>query len=179
MMSRLRSRLMLPFALACALSACAADQQASSLQREAAAARLLSAFKPGVEVGCAELEIAITPNFHGNVGQPAPDASFHTTSRDQGDGFRDTVWTNRTGDPAHGFRITVGKTAELTERGLVQAPQTTFLVVNQVRLRVYEDRRPPQLDVAATGAFVFVRDAGGKPREVKQFVVVDGVLRGQ
>lgn len=178
-MSRSCSRLSAPFAVSCVLAACATDQPASPAQRDAAAARLLSAFKPGVEVGCAELEIAITPNFHGNVGQPAPDASFHTTSREQGNGYRDTVWTNRTGDPAHGFRITIGRTAELTERGLVQVPQTTFLVVNQVRLRVYEDRRPPQLDVAATGAFVFVREVGGKPREVKQFVVVDGVLRGQ
>lgn len=164
-------------ATVCVLLATAcAGSPATPEQRRLAEARLLEPFLRGTEVGCAELEIEVTGNFHGNVGQPAVDATFHTVARSQGDGYKETIWTNTVGDPSHTFVVTVGEQVQITERGIVQKPRTTFRVVNQVRLRVYEDRRPLTLAAAAKGDFVLVRDAGGAPREVREFVVADGVL---
>ena len=159
------------------LSAACASAPATPEQRRLAEARLLAPYLRGAEVGCAELQIDATGNFHGNVGQPAVDAMFHKVARTEGNGCRETVWTNTAGDPAHAFVITIGEPAVMTERGSMQKPRTTFRVFNQVRLRVFEDRRPLQLDASATGEIVMVRDAGGRPREVRQFVVVDGVQR--
>lgn len=165
------------WAVCAGLAAACAGAPATPEQRRLAEARLLQPFLRSTEVGCAELQIEVTGNFHGNVGQPAVDAGVHQVRREQGDGYRDTVWTNTVGDPVHAFVVTVGEPVEITETGLRQRPRTTFRVVNQVRLRVYEDRRPLQLSAAATGAFVLVREAGGTPHEVKEFVIADGVLR--
>lgn len=163
--------------LIAALVAACAGAPASPEQRRLAEARLLAPFSTGAEVGCAELAIDLTGNFHGNVGQPAVDAMFHTVARTESDGCRETVWTNATGDPAHAFVISIGEPPEMTERGPVQKPRTTFRVFHQVRLRVWGDRRPLQLDATATGEVVLVREAGSKPREVRQFAVIDGTLR--
>ena len=146
-------------------------------QRRLAEARLLEPFLRDAEVGCNELAVEITGNFHGHVSQPAVDAEAHRVTRQEGDGFRETVWTNVVGDPARSFLVTIGEQAEITERGVVQRPRTKFRVLNQVRLRIYEDRRPLQLSVRATGSFVLVREAGGSMREVKEYAVADGVLR--
>jgi len=162
--------------IAAFLAACA-GAPASPEQRRLEEARLLAPFARGLEVGCAELQIDLTGNFHGNVGQPAVDATFHTVQRTQHADCREMVWTNVTGDPSHAFLITIGEPPEMTERGSMQKPRTTFRVFHQVRLRVYEDRRPLQLDATATGEVVLVREAGGTPREVRQFAVADGVLR--
>jgi hypothetical protein len=137
--------------------------------------RLLAPFLDGAEIGCGELQIDITGNFHPNVGQPAIDPSTHSVTREQAGSYRETVWTNTTGDPAKAFRLTIGRTPEFNERGVELPKQTRFRVVHQVRLRIYEDRRPLTLAVRAGGDFVLVRQPGGSVREVREFVVADGV----
>jgi hypothetical protein len=57
--------------------------------------------------------------------------------------------------------------------------RTRFLVINRLRLRFYEDRRPLQLSVQAGGPFVLVREAGAKEREVSRYSVVDGVMHAE
>ena len=145
-------------------------------QRRLGEARLLEPFLSGAEVGCVELEIEATGNFHGNVSQPAVDATFHTVTRSQGDGFRETVWTNKVGDPGHPFVVTIGEPTTMTEGGIVQKPRTTFRVVNQVRLRIWEDRRELQLSAKASG-LVMLKERGGVPRDVGEFAIADGVRR--
>jgi len=156
-----------------------AGTPATPEQQRLAEQRLLGPYFTGTEVGCSELQLEITGNFHGNVGQPAVDASMHKLTREKGDGYREITWTNVAGDPAHPFIVTIGEQPEMTEKGIVQRPRTTFRVVNQVRLRIYEDRRPLQLSAQASGPPVLIREAGGTPREVKEFVVADGVLRSR
>lgn len=160
-------------------AAACAGPPVTSEQRRLAEARLVDPFLRGTEVGCAELQIEVTANFLNHVVQPAFDPSFHKRERTEGTGYRDVVWTNLTGDPAHAFRVAIGEPPELTERGLVAKPgavPTTFRVVNQVRLRTWEDRRPLQMSATASG-FVLIAEAGGKPREVSEFAIADGVLR--
>lgn len=157
---------------------CAGAPSATPEQRRLGEARLVDPFLRGTEVGCAELLVEVTANFMNHVVQPAFDPSFHRRERADGDGYREIVWTNLAGDPAHAFRVAIGEPAELTERGLVEKPgaqRTVFRVVNQVRLRTFEDRRPLQIAATASG-FVIVREAGGKPREVAEFAIADGVM---
>ena len=163
-------------AIAVTAAACA-GAPATPEQRRLLEQRLLEPFSRGLEVGCAELQIDLTSNFHGHVGQPATDPMFHTFAKDDRGDCRESIWTNTAGDPAHAFVISIGEPPEMTERGSMQKPRTTFRVVNQVRLRVWEDRRPLQLDAAATGTVVLVREPRGIPREVREFVVVDGMQR--
>lgn len=141
--------------------------------------RLLSPFLQPREVGCGELLVELTGNFHDNVGQPAVDRNRHQVVRETGDGYVDTVWTNPAGTIDSAFVVTIGEPPELTEKGLVAGAATKFRVVNQLRLRVYEGRRPLTLNATAGGSFVLVKDAAAAPREVQRFVVADGVLQQQ
>ncbi len=163
--------------LACLLLAASCGAApATPEQKRIAEARLVEPYLRGAEVGCAELEVEVTGNFHAYVGQPAIDPAVHKAVRNDGAGFREVTWTNLSGDPSHALRVTIGELPELTEQGLVQKACTTFRVVNQVRFRTWEDRRPLQLSAAAKG-FVFVREARGAPREVAGFEIADGVMR--
>lgn len=157
------------------LAACAGSP-ASPEQRAVAERRLLEPFLVEREVGCGELLVEVTSNFYSYVGQPAVDPARHTKVREQGDGFVDTVWTNTAGVADAAFVVTVGEPQQMTDAGWVLGRQTRFRVVNQVRLRVYEDRRPLTLNATAGGAFVLVKDAATAPREVARFAIVDGVL---
>lgn len=139
--------------------------------------QLLRPFARDQVVGCSELDIACTANFNRNVGQPAVDPQFHQVTKRQVDGATEVVWTNLTGNASNAFVVTVGPTAEFTDQGLVQPARTTFRVVNQVRFRVYEGKHALALEARASGDFVFVQDADGKPREVREFAIVDGTLR--
>lgn len=159
------------------LAACSSGPPATEEQREQAERRLLQPFVETAEVGCGELRIDITGNFHPNVGRPTIDTNTQTVTREHASTYRETVWTNTTGDPSKAFVLTIGQPPEFTDRGVELRQQTRFRVVNQVRLRVHEDRRPLQLDVRASGDVVLVRDAGGKLREVEEFVVTGGVAR--
>ncbi|MBL8729655.1 MAG: hypothetical protein JNM25_14570 [Planctomycetes bacterium] len=162
------------FAMA-AVAACSSAPPATPEQIEQAEQRLLRPFVETADVGCGELQIDITGNFHVNVGQPAIDPSTQTVTREQAATYREIVWTNTTGDLSHAFVLTIGQPPAVTDRGIELRQQTRFRVLNQVRLRVHEDRRPLQLDVRAVGDVVLVRQAGGKVREVKEFVVSGGV----
>ena len=144
-------------------------------QRRLEERRLLAPFLAAVEVGCGELEIEITGNFHANVGQPGFVPDRHQVSRQKGNGYAETVWTNVSGVAP--LVLTIGDPGVLSEKGLTPGPRTTFTVMNRVRLRTYEDSRPLLLDVRASGPVVMVKEAAAKAREVKEFAVSDGVLR--
>lgn len=159
------------------LAACAAPP-ATPEQRQAAEARLLAPFLVATEVGCSELVIELTGNFHGNVGQPAIDVKAHAARKERGADWIDTVWTNQLGDPSTAFVVTVGQPDQITDQGVVRGPRTQFTVVNQVRLRVYEGTHPLTLNARAGGAFAIVREASvQKPRDVTEFVVENGERR--
>lgn len=159
------------------LAACAGTP-ATPEQLRLGEERLLQPFLQLAEVGCSELEIEITGNFHPNVGQPALDRATQTLTREHVDSCRQAIWTNTTGDPSRAFVLTIGQPPEFTDRGVELRKQTVFRVVNQVRLRVHEDRRPLQLDVHATGDVVLVRAVGDKAlREVRDLWVSDGVAK--
>lgn len=159
-----------------ALAACSTPP-ATVEQRAQAERRLLAPFVVDREVGCGELRIELTGNFHGNVARPAHDAQWHSLTREQGDGFVETVWTNRSGLPEHAFVLAVGETREIPD-GAAPPLRTRFRVVNQLRVRVYEDRRPLTLAATAAGV-VLVRDGKAAPREAKGFAIADGALLPQ
>ncbi|MFN9334361.1 MAG: hypothetical protein ACK6D1_17365, partial [Planctomycetota bacterium] len=130
-----------------AVFAACATEPATPEQRAQAERRLLAPFAVDREVGCTELRVELTSNFHGNVGRPSHDAKRHSMTREQGDGYVETVWTNLSGAPDAAFVLTIGPTQEIP--GAAAAPRTRFRVVTQLRVRVYEDRRPLTLGAAA------------------------------
>lgn len=165
---------LLPLLAACGA---AASATVSDEQRLLAERRLLAPFLADREIGCGELLVEITGNFHACVGQPAVDRTRHEAREHREAGFVEKVWTNPTGLPDAAFVITIGEPAQLGDSGFVPGKKTTFRVVNQVRLRIYEERREMTLNATAGGAFVFVKDGKEAPREVRQFAIADGVLR--
>ena len=164
-------------ALAAALAACAAPEAATPEQRQLAEQRLLAPFVRPLEVGCGELTIEMTGNFHPYVGQPGVDPTRHRVDRGETDDFLETTWTNPTGDPTAPFVVTIGDPGEFTDAGFVPGVQTRFTVVRQVRLRVFRGRRELALNAIAEGEFVIVREAGAEPQEIAHFAIVDGALR--
>lgn len=152
---------------------------ATAEQRRLEESRLLAPYLGDIEVGCSELVVECTGNFHVNVGQPAVDAAAHAVRREEGKGYVDTIWTNTSGMAKTGLNVVVGEAAEFTERGLRRGPQTRFSVLNQFRLRVWRDRRPLTLSATASGPVVLVREAGGQVRETRAYVVDDGAARLQ
>ncbi|MBM3961455.1 MAG: hypothetical protein FJ306_06085 [Planctomycetes bacterium] len=157
-----------------AVFAACATEPATPEQRAQAERRLLAPFAADREVGCTELRVELTSNFHGNVGRPSRDPKRHSMTREQGDGYVETVWTNLWGAPEAGFVLAIGPTEEIPGAA---AARTRFRVVNQVRVRVYEDRRPLTLGVVAAGKVVLVREGATPPREVAGFAVADGVVQ--
>lgn len=159
------------------LAACAGTP-ATPEQRAQAERRLLAPFLEQREVGCSELSIEVTPNLYACVGQPSFDANRHVRKREQGDGFVDTVFTSKTGDAGSAIVLTIGEAQQVTDKGkLVLGKQTRFRVVNQLRVRVWEDRHPMTLSATAGGRFVFVTEAASEgPREVAKFEIADGAL---
>ncbi len=160
-----------------AMAACAGSP-ATPEQRAQAERRLLEPFLVAREIGCGELFVEVTSNLYAHVGQPAIDRTRHSMAREEGDGFVETVWTNTAGVPDAAFVVTIGEPQQISDTGWIEGKKTRFRVVNQVRLRVYEDRRPLTLNATAGGAFVLVKDAAGTPpRDVARFAIVDGVLQ--
>ena len=162
---------LVPFVL---FAACASEP-ATVEPRAQAERRLLAPFAVDREVGCTELRVELTGNFHGNVGRPLHDQKRHSMTREQGDGYVETVWTNLSGATDAAFVLAVGPTQEIP--GAAPAARTRFRVVNQVRIRVYEDRRPLTLAAAAAGRIVLVREGAAPPREVAGFAIADGVVQ--
>jgi len=159
-----------------ALAACAGTP-ATPAQRAAEEARLLAPFRRGGEVGCSELVVEITPNFHGCVSQPAIDKQAHVVRRVEGQGFVETVWTNRLSDPRTAFVVTIGPPVEFGAAGLERGPVTTFTVYGQVRLLVHEERRPLTLTARASGEPLLVRvSPGAAVRDCRNFAISDGEL---
>jgi hypothetical protein len=89
------------------------------------------------------------------------------------------VWTNTAGAADGAFFVTIGDPLSPTEVGVVGRPRTRFRIVNQLRLRVYEDERPLTMNATAGGSFVYVKDGTAAPRELKgRLTITDGVMRG-
>ncbi len=158
------------------LAACTATP-ATPEQRRQEERRLLAPFLVPREVGCSELFVELTGNFHQNVGQPAVDRSRHTVAREQHDGYTDTVWTNTAGVPDGAFVVAIGDATSLGETDWVRGQQTRFRVVNQVRIRVHEQRRELTLAATASGPPVVVKEANGPLRDAASFAIADGVLQ--
>lgn len=143
----------------------------------AAEQRLLAPYLRDTEVGCSELLVELTGNFHVNVGQPAIDVQAHAARKETGDGYLDTIWTNKLGDPKTAFTVTIGEPDEISDRGIVRKPRTRFTVLNEVRLRVFAGTHALALNAHAGGAFAVVREASvKKPRDVSEYIVQDGSL---
>lgn len=138
--------------------------------------RLLAPFLQPVQVTCADLVVECTANFHGNVGQPAVDARAHDMRKEEGQGYVDTIWVNRTGQASTALTVTLGERAEFTEQGLVRGPQTRFFVQHRVRLRVWRDQRALALDAQANGQVV-LRWPGKAPETRLGYRVSDGAVR--
>lgn len=171
----MRTFLILTGALLCAAcsSAPASPEQVRLTQEQ-----MIAPFLRGTEVGCNELLVEMTGNFNPYVGQPAIDPSAHAMRHEQGDGYIDKVWTNTLGRPQTSFVVTIGQPGEITERGMMRGPTTKFIVMNQVRLRIYSGRRPVTLKAYARGDLVVVREAAmQRARDVREFVIEDGVLK--
>lgn len=161
------------------LAAACAGTPATPEQRRLAEQRLLGPFLRDVQVVANELVIEVTRNFHGNVSQPAVDATAHDFRRERGNGYVDSIWTNRLGELRSAFVVTIGEAVQMTEQGPQRGAFTSFKVLNQVRLRVYEDARSLTLNARASGPILLVQEASAKPSEVAAFEIADGVMRKQ
>jgi hypothetical protein len=151
----------------------ATPEQVTQLERH-----MLQPFLTDAEVGCGELLIEITGNFHPNVSQPSEDPNLHGRRREQHADYTDTVWTNKVGDLGGAFVVTVGDTDRFTEQGIVRGRHTKFTVLHEVRLRVWQTKRPITLVVEARGR-PLVRKEAGLVRDLGEFRVEDGSLRAQ
>lgn len=169
-------RYRLPIFLSLGLFGCAAVP-ATPAQLAAAEQRLLQPFLEGTEVGCRELLVEYTGNFHNHVAQPAVDVKAHLARKERGDGYVDTIWTNRLGDTKSPFVMFIGAAPDSTEPGVQRGPRTTFTVLNEVRLRIYEDARPLTLTARAGGGLVVVRHKGAATAvDCAEFRIADGTL---
>ena len=161
-----------------ALVVACASAPATQEQREVVERRLLAPFLRSTEVGCGELFVEMTGNFYGNVSQPGVDPQVHTARKDRGEDYTETVWTNTLGRTQSAFVVTIGEPGRLTEKGLTNGPRTTFTVLNRVRLRIYEGTRSMTLNAQASGPVVVVKEAAvARPRDVREFAVVDGLVK--
>jgi hypothetical protein len=164
------------FLVLSALAACASGP-ATPEQREAAELRLLAPYLRSTEVGCAELVVEMTANFHPHVSQPAVDKNVHRVERRQDGDAVETIWTNVAGDTRSAFKVRIGEQPDFGEQGLAMGKAMTFTVVNQFRLRVLQGRRELTLDATAGGGYVVVKDAGAPARELREFAIANGVYR--
>lgn len=138
--------------------------------------RLLQPFHGHREIGCAELRIEATANFAQRyIGIPSGDTALQRGRKEQGDGYLDTVWSNVSGTVAGAFLLTIGEANDVG--GLKEGQFTRFTVVREVRLRVWQDRRPLALDVVAKGPVVVIES--GQQRDLLEYSVHDGVLHSR
>jgi len=158
------------------LVACNATSPADRAQWEQGAARLLQPLLTDGDVACGELLIEISPNYYSNVGQPAVDVNLHSARKEKTATYDETIWTNRVGDNTGQFTVTIGADDQFTDKGLVRGKMTRFRVLHEVRLRVFTSgRMAVRLDVKATGQ-PLVATGDGKPRNLTEWRVSDGVL---
>lgn len=159
------------------LPACASARPATPEQVELATRRLLAPYVTGGEVGCQELLVEVSPNMAINVSQPTVDVNLHQAYKEQGDGYVDTVWTNKLGDLSGIFIVTIGEKNDFTPQGYVVGRGMKFTVTNQVRLRVYQSG-PMRLDATAKGDVLVYKDADHEI-DLHEFRIQDGALHRQ
>jgi hypothetical protein len=152
-----------------------ASTPASPEQKRLAERQLLLPFLQNTEVACGELEVEITPNFHLHVSNPGVDKRIQRFDRHDKEALVEKVWSNLTGDNAGWFTVTIAEPKDPTDVSGAPTPGTTFTVMNQFTLRIRE-RGALTLSAHAKGGYVLVREAGGQPREVPQFVIANGVV---
>ncbi len=162
------------------LGACASGAPADPGQIAAETERLLRPYLTGTEVGCNTLLIELTGNFNEYVFQPATDPQAHTLRHEGApDGtYIDKIWTNTLGRAETPFIVSVGAPPDITEPGQPRGMRTTFTVINEVRLRIYQGTHALTLDTRAEGERnVFVRLRGTRDvKEPREFVIEDGQL---
>ena len=159
------------------LAACA-GAPATPEQKAAAEERLMTPFLRDTQVECGELLVEMTGNFYSMISQPAVDAQAHSARKERGPDYTETIWTNTLGAKKSAFIVTIGKPSELTEKGVVMGPRTKFTVLNSLRVRVYEGTKAMTLNAHASGPLVVVKEAAvARPREVRDYQVVDGTVR--
>lgn len=157
-------------------AACSSASPADRAKWQEAATRLLQPFLTDGDVACGELLIEISPNYYSNVGQPAVDVNLHSARKEKTATYDETIWTNRVGDNTGQFTVTIGEDDQFTDKGLVRGKMTRFRVLHEVRLRVFTSgRMAVRLDVQAKGQ-PLVATGDGKPRNLTEWRVTDGVL---
>lgn len=160
------------------LAGCRSSAPVDRAQWEMVSQRLLHPFLTDSDVACGELLIEISPNYYPNIGQPSVDTTLHSARKERGDGYDETIWTNRVGDLSGAFALTIGAPDEFTDKGLVRGKATRFTVLHEVRLRIYTGEVEVRLDATASGQPLVVNQ-GGKLRDVAQWRVANGVLTCQ
>lgn len=149
---------------------------ATSEQRRQVERQFMLPFMQNTEVACSELEIDITPNFHLHVGLPGEKKGLHRFDKENKQALVVKTWRNLTGSPAGWFTVTISEPKDPTDVSSKLTPRTTFTVTHQFTLRTHE-RSALKLSARATGSVVMVREAGGKPRDVQEFAVENGVVK--
>jgi hypothetical protein len=166
----------------CLLGACAgsvpepvaAERQRAQL--EAQSFRLLQPLCDDSKLACGELVVEISPNFFGNVSQPALMRGLQTERKSQEDGYDQIVWTNPTGSLDGAIEITIGAADEFTEKGPARGKGTQFTALRRVILRIRTGRRiEPSLVVSATGQ-PMVRATKAGVADLSFYELRDGVL---
>ena len=161
-------------ALLVAVAGCAGTP-VSLEQRRMVERQLVQPFLQNTKVVCNELEVEITPNFHLHVSNPGVDKSRQRFDLEQKDAMVEKVWSNLTGDRAGWFTVTIAVPKDPTDVSGKVTPHTTFTVMNQFTLRIRE-RGELTFAARAKGAILLVEEAGSKPRDVREFAIVNGVV---
>ena len=162
------------FVAAAVLAACK-SAPVTPQQRDLEERRLLQPYSAGGEVRCGALLIEATGNFYAHVSQPAVDPRLHAARKEKGDGYVDTVWFNKLGDPRGAFTITIGAPDTFSEQGIVHASAMKFTVMHEVRLRMFQGEHAMALNATASGKPLAIVEGTGA-RDLAEFEVRDGVL---
>lgn len=149
---------------------------ATSEQRLMAERQFMLPFLQDSEVACSELEIDITPNFHLHIGVPGIHPRLHRFDKEDKQALVEKTWRNLTGSRAGWLTVTVSEPKDETDVSGTPTPATTYTVTHQFTLRTHE-RAAMTLSARATGPVVMVREAGGKPRDVRDFAIENGVVK--
>lgn len=158
------------------LSAACSGTPASPEQRRLAERRFLEPFLQNTTVVCERLEIEMTPNFHLHVSNPGVDKRKQRFDREQQEALVEKTWRNLTGDRSAWFTVTICEPSDPTKPRRGATPKTTYTVMNEFKLRIRE-RGEMTLSARAFGNIVIVEEAGSKPREPREFTIVNGVLK--
>jgi hypothetical protein len=169
--------------LGVAAAACAGGQPADPRHVAMEEQRLLRPYlegAAGMQVGCEELTITMTPNFVTRVSQPAVDARAHKATKQEKEEYSETEWINITGDPRSAFVVTVADTdldAQISTGKLSERRGITFRVLRAYRVRVLQGRHALALEADTHGAVFTVEN--GQARDLREFRITDGALQAR